>query len=100
VTLGTETELNPVAGDHAYVPAPAAVSKTELPAQIAGGEDGVIVTTGLGFRLTVMTLENAVSWLLQVVFDISLHETTSLLLRLDVVKLLLFVPTGILLTSH
>jgi len=51
VTLAPVVELNPVGGDHVYVPAPPAVSVVFCPVQIETLGDSVI--TGIGFTVTV-----------------------------------------------
>lgn len=52
VTVGPEAIFNPVDGDHAYVPAPLAVSTTEVLGQIGKGTGGVMLTMGRGFTVT------------------------------------------------
>jgi hypothetical protein len=55
VTEEPVVELSAVAGLHAYVVAPPAVSVTDCPAQTGAGV--VTVTTGSGFTVTVTCVE-------------------------------------------
>ena len=52
VTVAPVVALNPVDGFHVYVNAPEAVSPTDPDGQMSD-DDGVIVTTGNGFTVTV-----------------------------------------------